>query len=35
LIKEKGIKMTLNGAEFELPGWVRGGLRNVVGMEGN
>ena len=34
LIKEKNIKMTLNGAEFELPGWVRGELNNVVGMVG-
>jgi hypothetical protein len=35
LIKEKNIKMTLNGAEFELPGWVRGQLNNVVGMVGS
>ena len=35
LIKEKNIKMTLNGAEFELPGWVRGQLKNVVGMVGS
>jgi len=35
LIKEKSIKMTLNGAEFELPGWVRGQLKNVVGVVGS
>ncbi|HEV2663729.1 MAG TPA: hypothetical protein VG324_02400 [Blastocatellia bacterium] len=34
LIKEKNIKMTLDGEEFELPGWVRGELNNVVGMVG-
>jgi len=32
LIKEKNIKVTLDGEEFELPGWVRGQLKNVVGM---
>jgi hypothetical protein len=28
------IKM-LDGEEFELPGWVRGELNNVVGMVGS
>ena|SRR5262245_11800962 len=31
----KNIKMTLDGEEFELPGWVRGQLKNVVGMVGS
>lgn len=35
LIKEKNIKMTLDGKEFELPGWVREELKNVVGMVRN
>jgi hypothetical protein len=35
LIKERDIKMTLDGAEFELPGWVKGELKTEVGMEGN
>jgi hypothetical protein len=35
LIKEKNIKMKLDGEEFELPGWVRGELKNVVGMVGS
>jgi hypothetical protein len=35
LIKEKNIKMKLDGEEFELPGWMRGELKNVVGMVGS
>ena len=35
LIKEKNIKMALDSEEFELPGWVRGQLKNVVGMVGS
>jgi hypothetical protein len=35
LIKEKNIKMTLDGEEFELPGWVKGQLKNVRGMVGS
>jgi hypothetical protein len=35
MTKEKNIKMTLDGEEFELPGWVRGELKNVVGMVGS
>jgi len=35
LIKEKNIKMTLDGEEFDLPGWVKGQLKNVVGMVGS
>jgi len=35
LIKEKNIKMTLDGAELELPGWIKGQLKNVVGMVGS
>jgi hypothetical protein len=35
LIKEKNIKMALGSEEFELPGWVRGQLKNVVGMVGS
>jgi hypothetical protein len=35
LIKEKNIKMTLDSDEFELPGWIRGQLKNMVGMVRN
>jgi hypothetical protein len=35
LIKERNIKMTLDGEEFELPGWIRGQLKNMVGMVEN
>src|SRR5262245_29290841 len=35
MIKEKNIKMTLGGEEFELPEWVRGELKTVVGMVGS
>jgi hypothetical protein len=29
-----GIKMTLDRDEFDLPGWIRGQLKNMVGMVG-
>ena len=32
LIKEKNIKITLDGDEIELPGWIKGELKNLVGM---
>jgi len=35
LIKEKNIKMTLDRNEFDLPGWISGQLKNIVGMVGN
>jgi hypothetical protein len=35
LIKEKNLKMALDSEEFELPGWIRGQLKNVVGMVGS
>jgi hypothetical protein len=35
VIKERIIKMTLDGEEFELPVWVMGELKNVVGMVGS
>jgi|SRR5215510_2503621 len=34
LIKEKNIKMRLDRDEFELPGWIKGQLKNMVGMVG-
>ncbi len=35
VIKERNVKMTLDGEEFELPVWVMGELKNVVGMLGS
>jgi hypothetical protein len=35
MIKERNIKMTLDGEEFELPVWVMGELKDVVGMVGS
>ena len=35
LIKEKNVKMTLDGEEFELPGWIKGQLKIMVGMVEN
>ncbi|MCI0392036.1 MAG: hypothetical protein MOB07_25155 [Acidobacteria bacterium] len=35
LIKEKNVKMILDGEEFELPGWIRGELKTMVGMVEN
>jgi hypothetical protein len=35
VIKEKNIKMMLDGEEFELPGWGMVELKNVVGMVGS
>ena len=35
MTKEKNIKMALDRDEFDLPGWIRGQLNNMVGMVGN
>jgi hypothetical protein len=35
LINEKNIKMALDRDEFDLPGWIRGQLNNMVEMVGN
>jgi hypothetical protein len=35
LIKEKNIKMTLDRNEFDLPGWIRGQLNNMMEIVGN
>jgi hypothetical protein len=35
VIKERDVKMTLDGEEFELPVWVMGELNNVVVMVGS